>query len=69
LGNAGASFAAIASNTPHIVWNLIKDKTSVPLISIVDATCDYIIKQKYNKVLIFATKYTMKNGLYSKAFT
>lgn len=69
LVKAGASFAVIASNTPHIVWDLIKDKTSIPLISIVDATCDYIVQQSYSKVLIFATKYTMKNGLYSKAFT
>lgn len=69
LEKAGASFAAIASNSPHIVWDLIKDKTPIPLVSIVDATCDYIVSQNYKKVLIFATKFTMKNGLYSKALT
>lgn len=69
LEKAGASFAAIASNSPHIVWDLIKDKTIIPIISIIDATCDYIVRQNYNKVLIFATKFTMKNGLYSKALT
>jgi aspartate racemase len=69
LEKAGASFAAIASNTPHIVWDLIKDKASIPLISIVDATCDHIVKKNYSKVLIFATKFTMKSGLYSEALT
>lgn len=69
LEKAGAKFAAIASNSPHIVWDLIKDKTSIPLLSIIDATCDHIVRQNYKKVLIFATKFTMKNGLYSKALT
>lgn len=69
LERAGADFVAIASNSPHIVWDLIKDKTPVPLISIIDATCKHIIKHNYNKVLIFATKFTMKNGLYSKALS
>lgn len=69
LERAGASFAAIASNSPHIVWDLIKDKTPIPLISIIDATCDHIINHNYNKVLIFATKFTMKNGLYSNALS
>lgn len=69
LKNAGADFAAIASNSPHIVWDLIKDKTPLPLISIIDAACDYIIKRDYKNVLIFATKFTMRNGLYNKALS
>ncbi len=69
LEKAGAGFAAIASNSPHIVWDLIKDRAPIPLISIVEATCDHIIRQNYNKVLIFATKFTMKNGLYSNALS
>ncbi len=69
LRNAGASFAAIASNSPHIVWDMIKDRSPVPLVSIVDAACDQIVKEGCKRVLIFATKFTMKNGLYGKALT
>jgi len=69
LEKAGASFAAIASNSPHIVWNLIKDKAPIPLVSIIDAACDHIVNHQYKKVLIFATKFTMKNGLYSAALS
>lgn len=69
LEKAGAKYAAIASNSPHIVWDLIKDKTPIPLISIIDATCDFIVQQNFKRVLIFATKFTMKNGLYSIALT
>ena len=69
LEKAGASFVAIASNTPHIVWDRIVNKASIPLISIIDATCNYIVRKNYSKVLIFATKFTMKNGLYSDALS
>ena len=69
LERARADFAAIASNSPHIVWDLIKNKTPIPLISIIDATCDHIMSCNYQQVLIFATKFTMKNGLYSRALS
>lgn len=69
LEKAGATFAAIASNTPHIVWDRIVNKVSIPLISIIDATCDYIAHNNYKKVLIFVTKFTMKNGLYNNALS
>ncbi len=69
LKNADADFAAIASNSPHIVWDLIKDKAQIPLLSIIEAACGYIESCGYKKVLIFATKFTMKNGLYGRALT
>jgi aspartate racemase len=69
LKNAGADFAAIASNSPHIVWDLIKDSSPIPLVSIVDAACEHIIRHNFKNVLIFATKFTMKNGLYNKALS
>lgn len=67
LQKAGADFAVIASNSPHIAWDFMKDRVAIPVISIIDATCDYILEQQYKKVLIFATKFTMKNGLYNNA--
>lgn len=69
LEKAGADVVAIASNSPHIVWDLIKDKAPVPLISIIDAVCDYIVLQNFRRVLVFATEFTMNNGLYSNALS
>ena len=69
LEKAGADFIAIASNSPHIVWDKIKDKTPVMLVSIIDAVCDYIIVHNFRRVLVFATEFTMKNGLYSNALS
>ena len=33
-----SEFAVVASNTPHIVFDEIKDKSPIPVLSIVEAT-------------------------------
>ncbi len=48
---------------------MIKDSSPIPLVSIVDAACEHIIRHNFKNVLIFATKFTMKNGLYNKALS
>ena len=40
LAGAGVSLAIIAANTPHIVFDAVAAKATVPLLSIVDAACD-----------------------------
>ncbi len=67
LDAAGADVIAIASNTPHILYYEIAKKTKLPIISIVDATGDYIFEKDYSKVLILGTEFTMKSGLYDMA--
>ncbi|MBO0696150.1 MAG: aspartate/glutamate racemase family protein, partial [Verrucomicrobia bacterium] len=39
LARAGATFGLISANTPHIVFDEVASKASIPLISIVEATC------------------------------
>jgi aspartate racemase len=68
LKNAGACYAAIASNTPHIVFDQLKEQSPLPLISIVEETCKCAVKNKYESVLILGTGFTMKSGMYEKAF-
>ena len=67
LAVAGADFAAIASNTPHIVFDKVERKAELPLISIVDATCKYALMKNVKKVVTIGTLFTMKSGLYSDA--
>src|SRR5687768_3018911 len=38
LQRAGADFAALTANTPHIVFDELQQRSSLPLISIVEAT-------------------------------
>jgi len=42
LESAGVDFAAIASNTPHIVFDKLAERVKIPLISIVEETCKVI---------------------------
>lgn len=67
LKNAGAEYAAIASNTPHIIFDGIKNHSPLPLVSIVEETCRYISDKGYKKVLALGTAFTMKSGLYAKS--
>jgi len=69
LANAGANFAAIASNTPHIVFDKVQKKSALPLISIVEATSAYVQERGCKSVVVLGTRFTMSNGLYSDALT
>ena len=40
LANADADVGLFASNTPHLVFDAIRERSPIPLVSIVEATCD-----------------------------
>lgn len=40
LVKSGAEFAALSANTPHIVFDRLKEQSPIPLISIVETTCE-----------------------------
>lgn len=64
LKKAGADFAVIASNTPHIVFDKLSRMSPIPLISIIDVTIDEITRCGYKNVLLTGTAFTMKNSFY-----
>lgn len=66
--HAGAELAAIASNTPHIVFDEIKSKSPIPLLSIVEATCSKAQKMGLKKIGLMGTKLTMEAEFYKKPF-
>ncbi len=65
---AGAEFAAIASNTPHLVFDAVKARVGVPMISIVDETCREAVRLGCRRVVVLGTLFTMRSGLYTSAF-
>lgn len=67
LAAAGADFAAMASNTPHIVFNELNERSKIPLISIVEATCRYAAEAGCRRVIVLGTRFTMRSGLYTGA--
>lgn len=65
---AGATFGAIASNTPHIVFDELRRRSELPLISIVEATCKKVQALGLRSVGLFGTRYTMKAQFYPEVF-
>lgn len=68
LANAGADVVAIASNTPHIVFDRLKDKSPVKLISIVEAACREAQRRGYRKIGLLGTIFTMDNVFFKTPF-
>lgn len=69
LAQAGAAFGLLASNTPHIVFNEIAARASIPLISIVEATCAAAQGLGLKRVGLFGTAFTMKGRFYAEVFS
>jgi len=68
ISHAGAEFAAIASNTPHIVFDEIKNKSPIPILSIVEATSNKAQKMGLKTPGLMGTKLTMESDFYKKSF-
>jgi aspartate racemase len=69
LARAGADFALLASNTPHIVFDQLQRCSSIPLVSIVQATAEAAKAQGLKKVGLFGTRFTMQARFYPEVFT
>jgi len=69
LALAGADFGLIAANTPHMVFDDIAPQSPIPLISIVEATCEAAKGMKLKRLGLFGTRFTMQGDFYSKVFT
>lgn len=69
LERAGADFAALASNTPHIVFDQLRQRSNLPLVSIVEATCERVQQFGLKKVGLFGTRFTMQGRFYPEVFS
>ncbi|MBN2274338.1 MAG: amino acid racemase [Bacteroidales bacterium] len=68
LRKAGADFAAITANTPHLLFDALQQKSTLPLISIVEATCHEVMARKLQHPGLFGTGLTMKADFYPQVF-
>ena len=68
VSRAGAEFAAIASNTPHIVFDAVQSRSPIPLISIVEETCKQAESLGLKRLGLMGTKFTMEADFYQKSF-
>ncbi len=64
LENAGADFIVLPCNTLHEILPILKEKTKVPVIDLIDETSK--ILTKYTKVGILASTRTKESKIYDK---
>jgi aspartate racemase len=69
LERAGAECGLVASNTPHIVFDEVRRQSPIPLISIVEATCEAAIALGLRKLGLFGTRFTMQGRFYPDVFS
>ena len=68
LERAGADLAIMASNTPHLVFDEVERRSTLPLISIVAATRDVAKARGLKRLALFGTKFTMQGPVYRDVF-
>ncbi len=68
LAKSGADFAALSANTPHIVFDRLKELSPIPLISIVEATCEDAKRRGLKKIGLLGTIFTMTGEFFKSPF-
>jgi aspartate racemase len=68
LKRAGAEFAAMTANTPHLVFDRVKEKSALPLVSIVEATCEEASKKGMKRSGLLGTAFTMNASFFPEVF-
>ncbi|MCR5329637.1 MAG: aspartate/glutamate racemase family protein [Lachnospiraceae bacterium] len=69
LEKAGADVILICTNTMHKLFPVIREKISVPMIHIADATADELERHGFKRAALLGTKYTMTEDFYKSRLT
>jgi len=68
LENAGVDFIFMTANSPHAVYQELKNQTKLPILSIVTATVEEAKREKMKKLLLLGIKFTMQSTFYQQEF-
>ena len=69
LARAGADFGLFAANTPHIVFDDVRRQSPIPLLSIVEATCEAAKALGLKKLGLLGTRFTMQGRFFPDVFS
>lgn len=69
LSRAGADFGLLAANTPHIVFDALNRQSPIPLLSIVEVTCQAAQRMGLRRLGLLGTRFTMTGGFYHDIFS
>jgi aspartate racemase len=68
LASAKASFAAITANTPHIIFDELAARSSIPLLSIVDVCAEESRRLGLRCLVLLGTRFTMDATFFADLF-
>ena len=68
LGAAGADFAAMAANTPHVVFDDLVARSPIPMLSIVEACAEEARRRDLRRLGLLGTRFTMEGSFYPTVF-
>ena len=68
LQRTGAEVGAILANTPHNAYDLMRDESPLPILTIMDATARALFSDKRRRVGLLGTRPTMEYGFYQTHF-
>jgi aspartate racemase len=69
LASAGAQYGLLAANTPHIVFDEVRRRSPIPLVSIVEATKEAAQALGLKRLGLFGTRFTMQGDFYPHVFS
>ncbi len=68
LAAGGADFAAMAANTPHVVFDDLVVRSPIPIVSIVEACVKEAQRRNMRRVALLGTRFTMEGDFYPAVF-
>lgn len=68
LHRAGAEFAVIGSNTPHIVFDQVAARSPIPMLSIIKETGKKAQEKGFKRLGLLGTRFTMESGFFKRPF-
>lgn len=69
LERAGAEIAILAANTPHMFFDVLRERSPIPLVSIVEAARDRAEELGAQTVGLLGTRITMNATFYPEVFS
>ena len=68
LAAGGADVAAMAANTPHVVFDELVALSPIPMVSIVEACAEEAKKRNLHRLGLLGTRFTMEGSFYPTVF-
>lgn len=68
LAAAGAEFAAFTGITPHVVFDEVTRRSPIPIVSMLDTSCQYAVDRHYDRVALMGTGPTMDGDFFQHPF-